>query len=58
MTWTPWSSASRARWAARPSPQPPAQPAEPAPAYVYLASQGASFVTAEILNATGGTPLP
>ncbi|MFD6417628.1 SDR family oxidoreductase [Streptomyces sp. NPDC060194] len=36
----------------------PAQPAELAPAYVFLASQGASFVTAEILNATGGTPLP
>jgi NAD(P)-dependent dehydrogenase (short-subunit alcohol dehydrogenase family) len=36
----------------------PAQPAELAPAYVYLASQEASFVTAEILNATGGTPLP
>ena len=36
----------------------PAQPAELAPAYVYLASDQASFVTAEILNATGGTPLP
>ncbi|MFJ4809240.1 SDR family oxidoreductase [Streptomyces longwoodensis] len=36
----------------------PAQPAELAPAYVYLASQEASFVTAEVLNATGGTPLP
>lgn len=36
----------------------PAQPAEMAPAYVYLASQEASFITAEILNATGGTPLP
>ena len=36
----------------------PAQPAELAPAYVYLASQEAGFVTAEILNATGGTPLP
>lgn len=36
----------------------PAQPAELAPAYVYLASQEASFITAEILNATGGTPLP
>jgi NAD(P)-dependent dehydrogenase (short-subunit alcohol dehydrogenase family) len=29
-----------------------------APAYVFLASQRASFITAEILNATGGTPLP
>jgi NAD(P)-dependent dehydrogenase (short-subunit alcohol dehydrogenase family) len=36
----------------------PAQPAELAPAYVYLASREAGFVTAEILNATGGTPLP
>ncbi|MGV9255147.1 SDR family oxidoreductase [Streptomyces sp. NPDC003697] len=36
----------------------PAQPAEIAPAYVFLASQRASYITAEILNATGGTPLP
>ncbi|MGW1610417.1 hypothetical protein ACWCQZ_13600 [Streptomyces sp. NPDC002285] len=36
----------------------PAQPAELAPAYVCLASQEAIFGTAEILDATGGTPLP
>lgn len=36
----------------------PAQPAEMAPAYVFLASQNAGFVTGEIMNATGGTPLP
>lgn len=36
----------------------PAQPAEMAPAYVFPASHEASFITAEILNATGGTPLP
>ncbi|MDQ1034248.1 NAD(P)-dependent dehydrogenase (short-subunit alcohol dehydrogenase family) [Streptomyces sp. V3I8] len=36
----------------------PAQPAEMAPAYVFLASQRASFITADIVNATGGTPLP
>ncbi|WP_424846088.1 SDR family oxidoreductase [Streptomyces sp. SAI-129] len=36
----------------------PAQPAELAPAYVYLASQEASYVTAEVMNVTGGTPLP
>ncbi|MFE1368085.1 SDR family oxidoreductase [Streptomyces anulatus] len=36
----------------------PAQPAEMAPAYVFLASAGASFITGEIMNATGGTPLP
>ncbi|WAU83435.1 SDR family oxidoreductase [Streptomyces sp. Qhu-G9] len=36
----------------------PAQPAEMAPAFVFLASQGASFITAEVVNATGGTPLP
>ncbi|MCK1797443.1 SDR family oxidoreductase [Streptomyces sp. XM4193] len=35
-----------------------AQPAEMAPAYVFLASSEASYVTAEIVNATGGTPLP
>ncbi|MGK5628737.1 SDR family oxidoreductase [Streptomyces sp. URMC 123] len=36
----------------------PAQPAEMAPAYVFLASEDASYITAEVLNATGGTPLP
>lgn len=36
----------------------PAQPAEMAPAYVFLASEQASFITAAIINATGGTPLP
>lgn len=35
----------------------PAQPAEMAPAY-FLASANASFITGEIMNATGGTPLP
>ncbi|MEU2117536.1 SDR family oxidoreductase [Streptomyces sp. NPDC016459] len=35
-----------------------AQPAEMAPAYVFLASPGASYITGEIVNATGGTPLP
>ncbi|MGW5042837.1 SDR family oxidoreductase [Streptomyces parvulus] len=36
----------------------PAQPAEMATAYVFLASPEASYITAEIVNATGGTPLP
>ncbi|MEU4493401.1 SDR family oxidoreductase [Streptomyces sp. NPDC023998] len=36
----------------------PAQPAEMAPAYVFLASDRAGYITAEIVNATGGTPLP
>ncbi|ODA74811.1 glucose 1-dehydrogenase [Streptomyces sp. AVP053U2] len=36
----------------------PAQPAEMAPAYVFLASPQASYITGEIVNATGGTPLP
>ncbi|MCP9960078.1 MULTISPECIES: SDR family oxidoreductase [Streptomyces] len=36
----------------------PAQPAEMAPAYVFLASPGASYITGEVMNATGGTPLP
>ncbi|MFJ7999710.1 SDR family oxidoreductase [Streptomyces sp. NPDC096310] len=35
----------------------PAQPAEMAPAYVFLASPEASYITAEIVNATGGTPI-
>jgi NAD(P)-dependent dehydrogenase (short-subunit alcohol dehydrogenase family) len=34
------------------------QPAEMAPAYVFLASPESSYITAEIINATGGTPLP
>ncbi|WP_336320363.1 SDR family oxidoreductase [Streptomyces lavendofoliae] len=36
----------------------PAQPAEMAPAYVFLAAPGASYITGEVVNATGGTPLP
>ncbi|HET6860015.1 MAG TPA: SDR family oxidoreductase [Streptomyces sp.] len=36
----------------------PAQPAEMAPAYVFLASPRSTYITAEIVNATGGTPLP
>ncbi|MDJ1134533.1 SDR family oxidoreductase [Streptomyces iconiensis] len=36
----------------------PAQPAEMAPGYVFLASEDATYITAEILNATGGQPLP
>ncbi|MER6212428.1 SDR family oxidoreductase [Streptomyces sp. NPDC001642] len=35
----------------------PAQPAEMAPAYVFLASPEASYITAEIVNATGGSPI-
>jgi NAD(P)-dependent dehydrogenase (short-subunit alcohol dehydrogenase family) len=34
-----------------------AQPAELAPAYVFLASQEASYVNGETLGVTGGTPL-
>ncbi len=36
----------------------PAQPAELAPAYVFLASQESSYVNGETLGVTGGTPLP
>ncbi|MFF8809988.1 SDR family oxidoreductase [Streptomyces omiyaensis] len=36
----------------------PAQPAEMAPAYVFLASPQNTYITGEIVNATGGTPLP
>lgn len=32
----------------------PGQPAEVAPAYVFLASQEASFITAEVIGVTGG----
>jgi NAD(P)-dependent dehydrogenase (short-subunit alcohol dehydrogenase family) len=35
----------------------PAQPAELAPAYVFFASQEASYVTAQVLGVTGGSPL-
>jgi NAD(P)-dependent dehydrogenase (short-subunit alcohol dehydrogenase family) len=35
----------------------PAQPAELAPAYVFLASTDASFVNGEVLGVTGGSPL-
>ncbi|TVL88672.1 glucose 1-dehydrogenase [Streptomyces sp. SAJ15] len=35
-----------------------AQPVEIAPAYVFLASQESSYITGEIMNVTGGTPLP
>ena len=36
----------------------PAQPAEMAPAYVFLASAESSFVVGETLNANGGSPSP
>lgn len=35
----------------------PAQPAELAPAYVYLASNDSSYVNGEVLGVTGGKPL-
>lgn len=35
----------------------PAQPAELAPAYVFLASNDASYIAGEILGVTGGKPL-
>ena len=38
--------------------QRPAQPAELAPAYVFLASQESSYITGEVIVVTGGTPLP
>jgi NAD(P)-dependent dehydrogenase (short-subunit alcohol dehydrogenase family) len=34
------------------------QPAEVAPAYVFLASQESSYITAEVIGVTGGRPLP
>ncbi|WP_160719509.1 SDR family oxidoreductase [Bacillus sp. USDA818B3_A] len=36
----------------------PGQPAEMAPAYVFLASQESSYVIGETLNANGGKPTP
>jgi NAD(P)-dependent dehydrogenase (short-subunit alcohol dehydrogenase family) len=36
----------------------PARPAEMAPAYVFLSSEDTGCITAEIMNATEGTPLP
>jgi NAD(P)-dependent dehydrogenase (short-subunit alcohol dehydrogenase family) len=36
----------------------PAQPAELAPAYVFLASSESSYVTGSILDLTGGRLLP
>ena len=36
----------------------PVQPAEMAPAYVFLASQESSYISGETLNANGGTPTP
>jgi NAD(P)-dependent dehydrogenase (short-subunit alcohol dehydrogenase family) len=36
----------------------PAQPAELAPAYVYLASNDSSYVTGAVMDLTGGRMLP
>lgn len=36
----------------------PGQPAELAPAYVFLASQESSYITAEVFGVTGGNHLP
>jgi len=37
--------------------QRPAQPAELAPAYVFLASQESSYIVGEVIGVTGGTPI-
>jgi len=36
----------------------PAQPVELAPAYVFLASTEASYISGETIGVTGGKPLP
>ena len=36
----------------------PAQPAELAPAYVFLASAESRFITGEVIGVTGGRLLP
>ena len=38
--------------------QRPAQPAELAPVYVFLASAESSYITGEVVGVTGGMPLP
>jgi NAD(P)-dependent dehydrogenase (short-subunit alcohol dehydrogenase family) len=38
--------------------QRPAQPAELAPLYVFLASQESSYIVGEVIGVTGGEPLP
>jgi NAD(P)-dependent dehydrogenase (short-subunit alcohol dehydrogenase family) len=35
----------------------PAQPAELAPTYVFLASNDSRFITGEVVGVTGGMPL-
>ena len=44
-----------------PLPQSPmgraAQPAELAPSYVFLASQESSYITADVIAVTGGSPI-
>jgi NAD(P)-dependent dehydrogenase (short-subunit alcohol dehydrogenase family) len=35
----------------------PAQPAELAPVYVFLASQESSYINGEVIGVTGGKPL-
>jgi NAD(P)-dependent dehydrogenase (short-subunit alcohol dehydrogenase family) len=37
--------------------QRPAQPAELAPAYVFLASQEAGYITGQVIGVTGGSPI-
>ena len=34
------------------------QPAEPAPAYAFLAAQESSYITGERIGVTGGMPMP
>jgi hypothetical protein len=36
----------------------PAQPAELAPLFVFLASQESSYISGEVVGVTGGKPLP
>lgn len=38
--------------------QRPAQPVEVAPAYVFLASQEASYISGEVISVVGGAPVP
>jgi NAD(P)-dependent dehydrogenase (short-subunit alcohol dehydrogenase family) len=61
--WTPLIPASmpgqRTAQHGKDSPtQRPAQPAELAPLYVFLASQESSYIVGEVIGVTGGEPLP
>jgi NAD(P)-dependent dehydrogenase (short-subunit alcohol dehydrogenase family) len=61
--WTPivvssFNQEKNARFGSDSPMQRPAQPAELAPSFVFLASSESSYVNGEVLGVTGGKPLP